>query len=105
MARTIKLMAEYGNTVLWGVDRVDTGAIDPERLPLTSDLKAALRAWANTFDKTLNPENPPDSGFASPAEEEAFEAEGQRLLRTLQEELGPDYKVIYKSLRNDRLYE
>lgn len=105
MVRTIKLMAEYGNTVLWGVDSTDIGAIDPQHLPLTADLKAALRAWAEVYDKTLNQEYPPDSAFASPAEEEAFEVEGRRLWRELQAQLGPDYKVVYKSIQDNRLYE
>jgi hypothetical protein len=99
VVRSIKLMAEYGGTVLWGVDAADIGAIDPDHLPLTADLKAALRAWADTYDKTLNQEYPPDSGFASPAEEEAFETEGRRLWRDLQAQLGPEYKVVYKSVR------
>jgi hypothetical protein len=95
MIRRIKLMAEYGNTVLWGIDPADIGAIDPEHLPLTADLKAALRAWANAYDKTLNHEYPPDSGFASPADEEAFEAEGRRLWKRLQAQLGHEYEVRY----------
>ena len=98
-------MAEYGGTVLWGVRAADIGAVDPDNLPLTTELKIALRAWADTYDNTLNQEYPPDSAFASPAEEEAFEVEGRRLWRELQTQLGPDYKVVYKSIRDNRLYE
>jgi hypothetical protein len=105
MVRPIKLMAEYAGTVLWGVDPADKVVIDPDELPLTADLKAALRAWADTYDSILNQECPQDSGFPSPAEEEAFEMEGRRLWRALQHELGPDYKVVYKSIRDNRLYE
>lgn len=103
--RLIKLMAEYGGTVLWGVAPVDIGVIDPDRLPLTTELKVALRAWADTYDKTLNEEYPPDSGFASSAEEELFETEGKRLWKELQTQLGPAYKIVYYSSRAGRLLE
>jgi hypothetical protein len=105
MARRIRLMAEYGSTVLWGLDATDIGVIDPEHLPLSTELKADLRAWAELYDKTLSQEYPPDSGFASAEEEDAFEVEGKRLWRTLQEQLGTGYKVIYKSVRDNREYE
>lgn len=104
MVKSIKLMAEYGNTVLWGVNVEDIGPIDPNELPLTSDLKAALQNWAAAYDATLNQDYPPDSGFASPAEEEAFELESRRLWRALQEELGPDYKVVFQSVRDNQLH-
>jgi hypothetical protein len=98
-------MAEYGNTVLWGIDAADIGPIDLDQLPLTVDLKNALRAWAETYDKTLNQEYPPDSGFASPEDEAAFEAEGRRLWKDLQAQLGPEFRVSYYSSREARLLE
>lgn len=101
--RTIKLMTDYGCFPLWGVGEI--GNINPEHLPLTLDLKRALGVWASAYDKTLNQEYPPDSGFASPAEEEVFEVEGRRLWRTLQEQLGPAFKVVYFSNRNNKLCE
>ena len=105
MERVIKLMAEYGGTVLWGVEATDIGPINPDDLPLTAELKTALQAWADVYDKTLNEGYPPDSGFASPAEEEAFELEGRRLWKELQAQLGPAYKVVYFSNRESRLLE
>jgi hypothetical protein len=104
--KTIKLMAEYGLTVLWwGHDSGKIGPIDPESLPLNTELKAALHEWAIRYDGTLNREYPPDSGFASPADEEAFEAEGKRLWKELQAQLGPAYHVAYFSNREARLLE
>lgn len=103
--KKIKLMADYGNTVLWGCDPEEIGPIDPDSLPLITEMKAELLAWANAYDKTLNQEYPPDSGFASPAEEEAFEVEGRRLWRALQDQLGSDYKVVYYSSHDSKLYE
>ncbi len=97
----IKLMPDYHCHPLWQPDSKEYN-IDPDDLPLTNDLKAALRAWANTYDTTLNQEYPPDSGFASPAEEEAFEAEGRRLCGKLQEQFGLEYKVVYLSQRDKK---
>jgi hypothetical protein len=105
MVRPIKLMAEYGCTVLWGVDPSEIGPINPDSLPLTSDLKTAVRRWAEAYDSTLNQDYPQDSGFASQSEKEAFEAEGRRLGKELQAQLGAEYKVIYFSETDRKLCE
>lgn len=107
MTRILKLMTDYGCFSLWEYaddgDLIDN--VNPDDLPLKADLKAALRAWANAYDKTLNQAYPPDSGFANPAEEEAFENEGRRLWTELQAQLGPKYRVTYFSTRDSRLLE
>jgi hypothetical protein len=105
MSKKLKLMADYGGTVLWGVDAADVGAIDPGILPLTDGLKAAIRAWADAYDRTLNQDYPPVSGFADQAEQETFEQEGMRLWRQLQAQLGPDWSVAYYSDRDGKLYQ
>jgi hypothetical protein len=102
--KVLKLMPDYHCFPLWKADG-EIGNVDPDDLPLTNDLKAALRAWASAYDKTLNQEYPPDSGFTSPAEEEAFESEARRLKEELRAQLGPDYKVVYFSQRDSKLYE
>jgi hypothetical protein len=104
MGKVMKLMADYHCFPLWKAGG-EVGNVNPDDLPLTGDLKTALRNWSASYDRTLNQEYPPDSAFASPAEEEAFEVEGRRLWRALQEQLGPDYKVAYQSIRDNRLYE
>jgi hypothetical protein len=96
MGKQMKLMADYGSTPLW--EYLDGDLVDipnPDDLSLTSDLKAALHKWDAAYDRTLCQEYPPDSGFASPAEEEAFETEGRRLWRELQSQLGPGWEVSY----------
>ncbi len=106
MDKLIKLMPDYGVSPVWefaGGDLIDNA--DPEYLPLTADLRAALRRWASAYDATLNQEYPPDSGFLSPADEDAFEAEGLRLWKELQAQLGAEYTVAYFSQRDGRLYE
>jgi hypothetical protein len=104
MQKLIKLMPEYGSSPLWEYadgDLVDNP--DPESLPLRDGLRTALRRWAEAYDRTRNHDYPPDSGFAGPAEEDAFEIEGRRLWAELQSQLGPDYAVAYYSQRDGKL--
>jgi hypothetical protein len=102
--KVLKLMPDYHCFPIWKAEG-DFGNVDPDELPVADGLKAAFRDWAATYDRTLNQEYPPDSAFASAAEREAFETEGRRLWRALQEQLGPDYKVMYFSVQDNRLYE
>jgi hypothetical protein len=104
-SKQLKLMADYGGAVLWGVDAADVGPIDPGSLPLKDDLRAAIRRWAEAYDRTLNQDYPPDSGFADPSEQQAFEEEGMRLWSELRTQLGPDWSVAYYSDRDGKLYE
>lgn len=97
MRRIIKLMPEYGGTVLWKAGASDVGAIDPDDLPLSHELKKMLRSWGSEYDATLNDEYPPDSGFPTRAAEEAFYAEGERLRGLMQAELGVEYEIIYRN--------
>jgi len=105
MAKLMKLMADYECFPLWEVLDDGTMNVNPDDLPVAGDLKAALRIWAASYDRTLNQEYPPDSGFTTPEEEAAFEAEGRRLWEELQAQLGPEYKVVYYSGREARLLE
>jgi hypothetical protein len=104
MEQVIKLVADYQCFPLWKANG-EVGNINPDDLPLTDDLKTMLRNWSASYDRTLNQDYPPDSAFSSPAEEETFEDEGKRLWQELQEQLGTNYKVIYKSILENRLYE
>jgi hypothetical protein len=102
--RVIKLMADYYCHPLWEVaPEIDN--IDPSTLPISDSMQAALRAWATTFDETLDQDYPPDSGFADPEQRAAFEAEGHRLWRKLQRELGEQVRVVYYSEREQRVLE
>jgi hypothetical protein len=104
--KLLKLMADYECWPLWEYsddDLVDN--VNPDDLPLTDDLKLALHNWKAAYDRTLNRQCPQDSGFPSPAAEEAFEMEGRRLWKELQAQLGPEYKVVYFSQREGRLLE
>ena len=102
----MKLMADFQCFPLW--EYADSDLIDnvsPENLPLTTTLKADLLEWASAYDKTLNPDYPPESGFASLEDEENFENEGKRLWNELKSQLGTDYKVVFFSNRESCLFE
>jgi hypothetical protein len=51
-----------------------SAACDPRSLQ-TSNLSTRLMTWHGRIDVTLNHAYPPDSGFASPADEDAFHAD------------------------------
>jgi len=104
----IKLMADYHCHPLWIYDDTDD-LLDngvPEEISLSSELRSALDRWSHLYDQTMNFDDPYMSpGFASPAEEDAFEIEGRRLWKELQSELGGEYKVVYYSSRESSLVD
>lgn len=86
-------MADYGCFPLWEPSSEEYN-IDPNNLPISEELKSALMNWADKYDATLNQDYPPDSCFASKAEEEAFEEESEILFQQLQRELGEDFEIL-----------
>jgi len=102
MNHTIKLMADYQCFPIWHSGG-EVGNIDPKELAVTGELRAALYAWAERFDRTLNPDNPAQSGFANSADEDSFDREGRRLWGLLQEQLS-EYRVLYFSQKDGTLY-
>jgi len=93
MSKHMKLMADYGCFPLWDLSpETGPGNIDPAQLPISGELKEALMNWAETYDRTLNREEPLKSG-TSQAEQESFSAAAYSLASRLRNELGPDVKV------------
>lgn len=86
-------MADYGADPLWHrtPDGKGSSMISLDTLPLSSELKNRLRAWARRHDDLMDPahERP------SQAAETEWVAEGQALLPSLRRELGPEYDVEY----------
>ena len=104
MAKVLKLMPDYQCFPLWLAGN-EFGNADPGSLPLSDELKIALNRWAQAYDLTLNQDYPPDSKFQSKVEEDAFEAEAMRLRKELQIQLGTEFKIVYYSQREGRLFE
>jgi hypothetical protein len=94
--RTIKLMADYQCYPLWGVPPDELGDINPDTLPISQNLKMQLIKWAQTFDATLNMNDPASSGFLSDQEEVEFKKIGHELGERLQNELGSEFDVKVK---------
>jgi len=106
MEKQITLMPDHGCSPLWIYDAPDlVDNPDPDELPVTPDLKVALERWSAAYEGTNDVEDPLNSGFTTPADEEAFEAEGQRLCAELQAQLGPEYTVSYRRGREARWHD
>lgn len=105
MVKKMKLMAEYGGTVLWNVDPSTVGPIDVNTLPISEDLKSAIQDWADFYDQTFNENDPGESAFHDFKEATVFESEGRRIWRELQRELGKEYQIKYYSEQESRLLD
>jgi hypothetical protein len=57
-------------------------------------LRAALTAWAQTYDLILNIETG-EASFKSQWDADDFRATGFELVNRLQNELGPDFKIVH----------
>ena len=90
------LWCDYGADPTWrfvnGGPRVSPVSLDG--LALTEATKAALRAWARTFEEISWPTDAEPDGEPAPQEWGAFVREGQRLRDLVAAELGPDTDVI-----------
>jgi hypothetical protein len=103
MKQQIKLMAEYNCFPLWKTQEQIWDNINPASLPLSKETIIRLEKWANTFDSTLNHDDPISSKFANSKDEEAFEQEGILICYQLQKELQPDHEIVYYSNKENRI--
>ena len=69
---------------------------DISGLPISPELKLALKSWDEAYQATFDSNYPPDSGFSSAALEASHVKEGVELARRIQVELGDRYSVEYK---------
>ncbi len=86
-------MADYECFPLWEASPGAAGDVDPDTLPISRELKAQLMAWAQSYDRTLNRDDPASSGFQDANAEAEFRRIGNELADRLRSELGPDYSV------------
>jgi hypothetical protein len=93
--QTIKVMAEYESFPLWRTNSDGPANIDPASLPVSRELAQALLDWADSYDRTLDRDDPLASGFPDAAAEDDFYTQGDRLARQLAAELGAQYAVEY----------
>ena len=88
-------MSDYECFPVWCTDSDNLGNVDPNQLPISQELKRDLFAWADTYDNTLNYEDPSNSGFRSEEDEQKFRENGIQLYQRLQKELGKEFKVTF----------
>lgn len=100
--RAIKLMADYLSYPLWDASPGGYGDIDPKTLPISQVLQQQLIDWALTYDQTLDMDYPPDSGFESVEAVMAFNRTGAALASQLRQELGTEYTIIEKFIRDEK---
>ena len=77
-------MADYECYPLWEGDGI--GNVDPWSLDISSDLAAAITAWGDEYDATLNREDPAASGFADVSTAESWLVMGAHLAAWLRRE-------------------
>ena len=96
--REIHLNADYSWWPVWEYFESNDGRykndFDPANLPISAELAQQLNDWADVYDKTLDQSYPLDSGFPSKGDALNFAKQGMELCEKLQDELGPDFKVI-----------
>ena len=90
--KELRIAPEYGCYPLWVV-RSDGGLenIEAYALPIPRELAESVEDWGDRFERTLNSDYPPESGFASEAEASAFKNEGNILAQRLQEILSNEF--------------
>ncbi|MGL5130974.1 MAG: type II toxin-antitoxin system Phd/YefM family antitoxin [Planktothrix sp.] len=104
MPKKIRLMTDYGCYPLWWDEPDQVGDLDPESLPLTQETIKRLYNWADAFEARLNLADPSDSPEVKPEEVERFEGEGLSLWKQLNQELAPDYEVVYFSSHFSQIF-
>jgi hypothetical protein len=95
VVRRMRLMAEHDAFPLWADPHEGTWGDpwrgeSPEDLPLSPSLVAALWAWTEQYGQLERRQ----FRWTSRDGRRAFLVEGRRLLRRLQQELGPGYEIV-----------
>jgi hypothetical protein len=91
----IKVIADYHCFPTWVSSDVGIDDVHPSELGLPDELSAALMAWQEEFDATLNHDDPRASGFANDAAKEDFRARGLGLAREVKARRGTAAVVTY----------
>jgi hypothetical protein len=103
--KRIRLMPEFECWCLWNMDTAindEEYNLDPEELPISEELKKKLSNWEDAFDKTLNQDYPPDSGFETEQEAQEFNETGWMLWEQLKKEL-PYVQFFYHDQKSNQL--
>ena len=102
----LKINAEYQCSPIWvSEDGEIYNNLNIEESPFDSNLKKVLLEWSNLFDKTLNQNYPPDSGFNSVNEEVEFEKHGLEIWKLIFDGYNDIYSFVqYRSYLLSNIY-
>jgi len=91
-------MVEFGAGPFWNGAWKGTGKylLDFEDVPLSDGLHSRMRAWAEAYWATCDPEYPPDSHFPTPEARLAWLADGRTLAQQVANELAGQATVLYR---------
>lgn len=88
----LEMWCDYTADPIWRRVHGETSMVSLESLPISEDLRQALRAWARAWERMSWP---PDERRkrVDPAEWGAFVEVGRNLRNQLEEALGPSFEV------------
>jgi hypothetical protein len=95
VSRTLLIAPAWlGQSGLWTIDaRGRRRATDAEEIGLSDGLGDRLEAWMDRFDAIYEEEQDARSRFPDPAEQAAWESEGEGIVAAIRAELGPSWTV------------
>jgi len=85
--------AEYLSTPLFDHSIESLGAVAPEDLPISQDLRNEINHWNQEFQDTFCDAYPPDSGFSTSDAELNFKRRGAILAERLRIELDGKFQI------------
>lgn len=99
MKNKLRISLEYGAEMFWEYDSngnfVDNNS--PSNYDLSLDLQNELFELNVLYQRTLNQDYPPDSGFEDESEEQEFESRMKEALTQLRLELGDRYNLEFSN--------
>ena len=84
-----------GNNI--ALDKFSVGPIE-EELPLSDEVQAMLNELSQWHDTSLNWDYPPDPGPWNADDYARFDEAAAKLLKSIQQELGEEFEVVYEKL-------
>lgn len=101
--KIIIVQADWGCSPLWGWGEEGEvpDNIEPESLPISGALCAAILAWDRSFQATYRSDDPLRSGFANAHLWAEYYAEGRNICERLARELGSGWEVHFKRFNDD----
>jgi hypothetical protein len=94
---TLRLAKEYLAPPIFCSDPEEMGHVDLEDLPISDDLRLAIKIWNDEYQATFDSEYPAGSGFDTPEAEKNHVEIGVKLAEKLHVELGKTYLIEYEA--------